>query len=114
MAKKRKNKSPGQLLAEKIIERIAGDPDFRAALIASPDQAVRDAGFSDELDELERSNVPSDSSGCDVGCSKTCGYKSCGERSCLRSCNGNSVRTSLVVETQLLAFLLTVSNFERE
>jgi hypothetical protein len=75
-------------LANSILELIATDPTFRDGLLKDSDAALKRAGLGNQLDALEAAAA---AAGCDVDCSKTCGYRSC-ESSCLSSCRAQTAR----------------------
>jgi hypothetical protein len=56
-------------VAEKVLDRLASDPAFRALLMENPDRALAEAGFQMELDAIGPP-IADD-------CTTTCGYRSC-------------------------------------
>ena len=66
-------------VAKKVLDRIARDPAFRKQLLDNPERALIDAGFEKELQAISVNATATE-------CSKTCGYRSC-TRTCIGTCH---------------------------
>jgi|SRR5689334_22065067 hypothetical protein len=87
MAERKDLKLQRRALTERIVERIANDQKFRRQLAMNPDRALATAGFSKELEALDRLTEAAKGGG--SGCGRlTCGWRSCGKNkiTCLNSC----------------------------
>ena len=70
-----------RLVADQILDRIAGDPAFHQQLLNNPTQALQGAGFTPALEAGEVMGY--DAPG--TVCKGTCGYRSC-RFTCLITC----------------------------
>lgn len=78
--------NPGRQFAEQIIQSIADDPEFRKAILDDPEAALAKAGLLEDFQSLDAAAAAP----CDINCTRTCGYRSCGSNSCFRSCLSSS------------------------
>jgi hypothetical protein len=70
-----------RVLNDAIMDKIVGDPHFREALLADPQEALRSAGLEDDLNELDQHDAVL-ARNCTSSCTGTCNA-SCKTRTCL-------------------------------
>ena len=77
-------------VAQKVLDRIVSDPDFRKALIDDSKSALANAGIEQELDQID---WPVAGAALD-DCTTTCGYRSC-TRTCITTCHNSCRQATL-------------------